>query len=63
MWEETVFSLGNPPVWLGDHMYISDADTGNETRVAVFSGKRFTTAAVGQILSSKMHHSHLVSQL
>ena len=28
VWEETGVPGGNPPVWLGDHMTISHADSG-----------------------------------
>ena len=34
VWEETGVPGGNPPVWLGDHMTISHADAGYQTRVA-----------------------------
>ena len=31
VWEETGVPGGNPPVWLGDHMTISQADAGYRT--------------------------------
>ena len=34
VWEETGVPGGNPPVWLGDHMNISQADGGYRTRIA-----------------------------
>ena len=43
VWEETGVPVGNPPVWLGDHMTISHADPVNCTRVAAVRGERVTT--------------------
>ena len=48
MWEETGVPGGNPPVWLGDHMTISHADAGYQTRVAAVRGECVITAPARQ---------------
>jgi len=45
VWEETGVPGGNPPVWLGDHMTISHADTGYRTWVAAVRGECVNTAS------------------
>ena len=42
VWEETRVPVGNPSVWLGDHMTISHADA--RYRVAVVRGACVNTA-------------------
>ena len=39
---------GNPPVWLGDHMTISHADAGYQTRVTAVRGECINTAPARQ---------------
>ena len=48
VWDETGVPGGNPPVWLGDHMTISQADAGYWTRVAAVRGEGVTTAPARQ---------------
>ena len=50
VWEETGIPGGNPPVWLGDHMTISHADPGYQTRVAAVRGECVNTAPVRQCI-------------
>ena len=44
VWEETEVPGGNPPVWRGDQMTISHADTGYQTWVAAMRGECVNTA-------------------
>ena len=44
VWEETGVPGGNPPVWLGDHMTISQADAEYQTQVAGVRGECVNTA-------------------
>ena len=46
--EETGVPGGNPPVWLGDHMTISHADAGYQTRVTAVRGECVNTAPARQ---------------
>ena len=48
LWEENAVPRGKPPVWLGDRMSISHADSRYWTRVAEVRGEHVTIAPARQ---------------